>query len=237
MATKKAKPSNKAAATPDTEERMDSAISRTENYLYNNGSKLLWIVLVVVLIVGGFMAYKYYCIPQRGEKAGEMMFMAEQNFAIDSFAVALNGDGNTVGFAEIAEKYSNTPQGNIAKHYAGICYLNLGDKDKALDYLSQYKETQGAPSTIINAQNYGLRGDLLVDKGEYDKAIDMYKKAVAAGDNALTAPRFLKKLGTVYAKLGRNKEAGDTFRQITDLYPSSMEARDAEKFAGASSQE
>ncbi|UKI39587.1 MAG: hypothetical protein L6V35_01520 [Alistipes putredinis] len=52
----------------------------------------------------------------------------------------MEGDGSTAGFLEVIEKYGSTPQGNIAKHYAGICYLKNGDLDNALAYLAKYKK-------------------------------------------------------------------------------------------------
>lgn len=39
------------------------------------------------------------------------------------FELALVGDENGAGFLDVIEKYGSTPSGNLAKHYAGICYL------------------------------------------------------------------------------------------------------------------
>ena len=38
------------------------------------------------------------------------------------YALALEGDANGAGFLEVIEKYGSTPSGNLAKHYAGVCY-------------------------------------------------------------------------------------------------------------------
>ncbi|MCD8073339.1 MAG: tetratricopeptide repeat protein, partial [Alistipes sp.] len=126
--------------------------------------------------------------------------------------------------------------GNIANHYAGISYLKLGDLDKAAHYLSKYKTTKGVPNEMINAQNFGLQGDIHVQRGEYEKAADMYSKAVAAGDNSLTTPYYLKKLSTVYDKLGRSGDALKALERILDQYPMSVEGRDIEKFIGTQEQ-
>lgn len=220
----------------DAEETIEAALNKTEGFLYNNGKTLLIVLAAIVLIVGGFLGYKYIHLANRAEKAGETMFVAEQLFALDSFALALNGDGNNAGFLEVAETYASTPQGNIARHYAGVCYLKLGDADNALVQLEKYKTVNGAPGQIINAQNLGLRGDIYADKGDFAKAAELYKKAVDASDNDFTAPIFLKKLGLSYGKLGKSQEAIEAFQKIADFYPSSVEGRDISKLIGAEQQ-
>jgi tetratricopeptide (TPR) repeat protein len=157
-------------------------------------------------------------------------------FAVDSFEVALSGDGNNPGFLDVIGKYGSTAQGNVAKHYAGICYLKLGDVDAALEYLAKYKVVKGLPAQIINAQNIGLQGDIYADKGDYEKAVALYKKAVEISDNSFTAPIYLKKEGLAYDKLGKTAEAIAALQKIVDLYPASMEAQDAFKFMGAEEQ-
>lgn len=234
MAAQKGKP----AAQPkkgaeNVEEKMDNAIGRTEQYLYNNGKKLLTVLLVVVLVIGGYMWYKYLYQTGRTEKASEMMFVAQQNLAEEMYEIALAGDGMNAGFLDVISKYGSTPQGNIANHYAGECYAKLGLYEDALRHLEQYKQTKGVPNAIVNAQNYGLRGDIYVQLEQTDKAAEMFAKAVKAGDNTYTSPMYLKKLGQANMALGRKQEAMDAFQRILDEYPMSMEARDTEKFMGA----
>ncbi len=220
----------------DAEESIEAALSKTEGFLYENGKSLLIALAVIVVLVGGFLGYKYIHVANRSEKAGEMMFVAEQLFALDSFAVALNGDGNNAGFLEIIEEFGSTPQGNIAKHYAGICYLKLGDADNALAQFEKYKTVKGVPAEVINAQNFGLRGDIYADKGDFAKAAELYGKAVEVSDNDFTAPMYLKKQGLAYSKLGKTQEAVAAFKKITDFYPASVEDRDVPKLIGAEQQ-
>lgn len=225
-----------AAEMNDPEAKIESALTRTEQYLHNNGKKMLTILIVLVLIVVGFLAYKYLIHGKKQENAGAAMFAAEQLFQQDSFDEALNGDGNNAGFLEIIERYGSTPQGNIARHYAGVCYFKLGDNDNAIKYLTAYKTSKGAPNTILNAMNKGLSGDVRVQRGEYEQAIALYKEAVELSDNSFTSPMFLKKLGLVYAKLDRHADALQTFERIRTDFPGSMEARDIDKYIGVESQ-
>lgn len=162
------------------------------------------------------------------------MFVAEQQFAVDSFALALNGDGNFAGFLEVIDRYGSTDEGNLARHYAGICYLRLGEYQQALDYLKEYSaSTKSVPEGAFGRRRTGgLQGDAYAQLENYAEAVRMYEKAVAASDNSLSAPYYLKKAGGVYEKLGDYAKALAAYERISDDYPASMEARDIQKYIG-----
>ena len=232
MATKK-----QQEAEIVSDESIQEAIGKTELWMQNNGRKVICALVAVFVVVGAVFAYKYLYTLPRNTKAAESMFMAEQLFKDGDYETALNGDGSEAGFAAIVDKYASTPAGNLARQYAAECCMKLGDYDAALSYLTGYKHTKGAPNAIVNAQNYGLQGDVYVQKGDYSKAADLYRKAVEAADNVLTTPAYLKKLGLVYEKTGDRAAALKAFNRIADEYPMSIEAREAGKFIGAAGQE
>ena len=227
---KKKSPSKKH--TPDVEEKMDSAIGKTEQWLQDNTKPLLIALIVAVLVVGGYFGYKYLIQEPRMERASDAMFVAEQLYAQEDYEAALNGDGVNEGFLDIVSSYGSTPQGRLAAHYAGICYMKAGDYDNALTYLKKYKHTKGVPAILVNAQNSGLQGDAYVQKGDYRKASEMYDKAAQTGDNILVTPYYLKKYAEVNEKLGNIQTAIDACKRIRDYYGNSMEAREIDKMLG-----
>jgi TolA-binding protein len=89
---------------------------------------------------------------------------------------------------------------------------------------------------VINAENEGLKGDIYVQKGEYATAAGHFRKAVDAADNILTTPMYLKKLGLALEADGNYAAAVEAYRQVSDRYPASLEARDIEKLAAAAEQ-
>ena len=91
---------------------------------------------------------------------------------------------------------------------------------------------KGLPGAIVNAQNYGLRGDVAVEQQDYARAVKFYEKAVAAADNNLTAPMYLRKAGLAEQAAGNTEKARALFERILSDYPASMDARDAEKLIG-----
>ena len=207
------------------------AVSKTEQFFQKNGKKsVIALTVIVLLVVGGYL-YKNLVIDSNAEKAAAMIVDAQDRFAGENpdFALALNGDENGAGFLEVVEQYGSTASGNIAKHYAGICYLRLGDLDNAEKYLSMYSAVKGLASEVINAQNLGLRGDIAVEKGDYQAAVSLNGKAVKASENNYTAPLYTYKQILVYAALGNKAEAEKALQTLKAEYPSAPETTEAEK--------
>ena len=130
------------------------------------------------------------------------------------------------------EKYGSTPSGNLAKHYAGICYLRTGDLENAAKYLAKFSQLKGIPGELINAQNYGLQGDIAVEQQDYARAVKFYEKAVKAADNNLTAPMYLRKAALAANAMGNKEQALGFAQRIQNEFPASAEAQNAEKLMG-----
>ena len=214
------------------DEVVTEAVSKTEQFFEKNQKLIVWAIVAVFVIIGGYFANKYLIAQPRAEKASAEMFAAVQQFNAEQWQVALDGDGNNAGFVEVVETYATTPQGSLAAHYAGVSYLKLGDAENALKFLRKYRPATGAPAEIINAQNAGLQGDIHANNGDLNKAAALYKKAVKASDNSLTAPVYLKKLGMVEEQLGNKAAALEAYQRIADEYYTSLEARDIDTYIG-----
>ncbi len=215
-------------------EVLGEATSKTELFFEQNGSKISYIFLALLVVAGLIFGYWQLVSQPRVEKAAEMMVEAQYNFEGENpdFELALNGDENGAGFLTVIDSYGSTPSGNLAKHYAGICYLRLGDLEKAAEYLAKYSPVKGLPGALVNAQNYGLQGDVAVEQQNYAAAVKFYEKAVKAADNNLTAPMYLRKAALAAEAQGDNAKAKAYYEQIKNGYPASMEARDADRLMG-----
>ena len=214
----------------DPEIAIESAIGRSEAWLQRNSKPLLTVLIAVIVVVGGYFAYQYLYKAPRQDKAATAMYQAQEAFAADSFSTALNGDGNTIGFLQIIDQYGGTTAGNLARHYAGQCYLKLGDYDNAVLYFGQYKNVKKSiPALLVNANNAGMAGDAYIELGDLQKGAAQYEKAVKESDNALTAPYYSRKAGDVYMQLGNYSKALEMYNTVKVHYPSSLEAREIDK--------
>lgn len=217
------------------QDTLGEAMNKTEYFFEKNGKKLSYIFLSLLVIAALAYGYRALIVQPRGAKAAEMISEAQNRFEAQTpdFELALIGDANGAGFLSVIEQYGSTPSGNLAKHYAGICYLNSGDMENAAKYLAKYSPVGGIPGAIVNAQNLGLQGDIAIEQKEYAKAVRLYDKAVKAADNMMTAPMFLRKAGMAEQALGNDTKAVAYYEQILNTYPASMEAREAEKLLGS----
>ena len=209
-------------------ESLGEAMNRTELFFEKNGRKLTYVFLGLLVLAALVYGYRALIVAPRAEKAAEMIAEAQSRFE-----AALQGDANGAGFLDVIEQYGSTPSGNLARHYAGICYLRTGDLENAAACLAKYSPVKGLPGALVNAQNYGLQGDVAVERQDYAKAVDFYRKAVKAADNNLTAPMYLRKAGLAAQAQGDAAAAAGFYQQILDTYPASMEAREAEKLLGS----
>ncbi len=217
----------------DPEAQIENALGKGEQFIEKNGKRMLIALCVVVILIGGYFGYEQLIRAPKEVNAEMAMFGAQKAFANEEFTVALNGDDNTTGFLEIAKNYGATPSGNVANHYAGICYLKNGEYQNAINSLEKYSDVATKEAGIINAQNKGLIGDAYIQLGNKDMAIKFYDMAVQKSDNELTAPYYLHKLGGVYLSQGNNTKAIECYETIKTKYYTSMQARDIDKYIGA----
>ena len=217
------------------QETLGEAMNRTELFFEKNGRLMSYIFLGLLVAAALVFGYRSLILQPRATKAAEMIAEAQSRFEAENpdFELALLGDDNAAGFLDVIAKYGSTPSGNLAKHYAGICYLRTGDLENAGKYLAKFSHLKGIPGELINAQNYGLQGDIAVEQQDYAKAVKFYEKAGKAADNNLTAPMYLRKAGLAEQAMGNQQKAAAYYEEIMTSYPASMEARDAEKLLGS----
>ena len=207
-------------------EAVVEAVSKTERFFQENGKRLTIISAVfVALCVVVFCWFKFAYQPKVAEAQGQMA-IAEQNFRAGNYEVALNGDGNALGFVQVMDEYGKKA-GKAVYFYAGVCELQLGEWEQAIKYLEAYK----GKDAILAARATACIGDAYVGLEDYNKALGYFEKAAAAADNMFAAG-YLLKAGAVAEKLGENAKALSFYKKIRDQYPQSMEAYDVDKYIG-----
>lgn len=204
---------------------VEQALTKTEQFLENHLNLVLYIIGgLIVVVLGALAVHKYYISPKSAE-AQEEIYGAQNYFSLDSFNLALNGDGVSLGFLDIIDNYGSTKAGNLAEYYAGISYLHLGDYELAIDYLRKFKTDDLLLAPLAEA----AIGDAHVELQEYNKAISAYNKALAMNKNEFTTPTILTKLGLAYEALGEKDKALKTYEKIKADFPKSNDAANVEK--------
>lgn len=211
---------------PENLQKIESSLTRAEQYIENNQKKLTYIVGVIVLLIALFFVYKNRVIEPRTERAFEAIWGAERLFQADSFHVALYGNENVYGFLDVISQYGSTKSGNLAKYYAGICYLRMGENDEAIKMLRSFK-----PRESLTAQmTANLIGDAYSNSENYQQAARSYERAAQISDSEEFSPLFLKKAGLCYEQLGDKKRALEMYTEIKDRFPNTDIGREIDKY-------
>ena len=207
-------------------EGIEQALSKAEQLIEKYQKEIIKVVGGVLLIVLLFILFRNYYFEKRKEEAATQMFPAQQHFGSENWESALVGDGNDLGFVEIISDYRFTPSANLAKYYAGICCLRLGDYEEAIEYLSKFK----SKDIILSSIALGGIGDAYAQLGAPDKAIGFYRRAAERNSNDFTTPLYLLRAGVLLESEGRFKEAVELYERIKNDYALSTEGRTIDKY-------
>jgi len=206
--------------------QIEETLSRTEQYIEDNQKSLVVIVGGIIVIIALYLSFTNFYLEPLEEEAHADMYMAEMYFEKDSFNLALNGDGQFLGFLDIADEYSLTNAGNLANYYAGLCYLHTKQYEDAIEYLSNFSSNDIILSTLA----LGCIGDAYLELEEDSKALKYYEKAAENNDNEFTTPRYLMKQANILEMNEEFEDALEIYNQIKEDYSKSQIAQDIDKY-------
>ena len=130
-------------------------------------------------------------------------------------------------FMAAAEAYPKTTPGLAARYHAATTLVELGRDEEAA---KRYQE-------IIDLAGDGLYGrvarmglaEVRVRQGQYEPAINTFKELSLNTSGDVPVDGVLMQLGRAYRLAGRTPEAVQTFKRITDEFPTSPYASDARR--------
>jgi tetratricopeptide (TPR) repeat protein len=208
-------------------EEEKNPVAEFQNAWDKYGKTASYVLLVIVLIVGGFYAYRNMISEPKERQAAEAMFRAEEYYRQDSARLALNGDNINAGFLKIISRYGGTKAGNLAGFYAGSCYLKLGDYNNAVKYLKDFSTSVKQ----LQERAYGLLADAYSEQGKKEEAAEQYKKAGTYDEkDELFSPEYLFRSGYLYENMGKTQDAIAMYKLIKEKYPTSQRGADIDKY-------
>jgi tetratricopeptide (TPR) repeat protein len=215
----------KKVSSPGAMENVEHTLTKTEQYLEENYRTLLNWLAVVVGIVAVIWLGKMF-LDKRSSEAQSQMYQAEMYFEADSMSLALYGDGNYLGFIDIESTYKMTKAANLARYYAGIAFLKLGEYEDAIEYLGKFRKSD----EVLGATATAAIGDAYIEMGEIDKGIGYYNDAISlSAENSFLTPVFMMKAGTAYEVNGDFSKALEIYQRLRDEFPSTSEGGNAER--------
>lgn len=210
----------------DNLQELESALTKTEHFIEENQKPITYAVGAIVLIVVIWLSFTRFYLQPREKEAQSQMFMAESYFEKDSFNLAVNGDGNYLGFLDIIDDYGMTKSSDLAKYYTGISYLHMGQYEDALDYLKKFK----TKDLLLGPIAEGAKGDAKLELGDQEGALKHYKEAYSMNDNELTTPVYMMKAARLLESMDELEDALALYKEIREKYPETTEGRDVNKY-------
>lgn len=223
------KPKSKGAGHEEHEllespDAIRERLVKTESFIKQNPVLFYTIGGALVLIIAGFLGYRYY-VDTQNQEAQQEMFQAIYYFEADSLNRALNGDGNNYGFLDIIDNYGLTDAANLSKYYAGLSYLKQGNFEEAITYLSDFS----ASDALVQARAYSLIGDAYMELENYEAAADHYLKAANYKPNEFFSPQYLSKAALAYEQMGDYESAVNAYERIIEEFPGATDVQQAQK--------
>lgn len=220
-----------ASTTKEVFEGLDSSANKAEAWILKNQKPLLIVLGVILAGILAYMAFvRYIQTPAEERAANELAYprayfdQAQTNtVAADSlYTMALNGADGKYGLIEVADKFSSTKAGNMAKYYAGIAYLKTKDYKNGIAYLSDFS----SDDMMLEAVAKGAIGDAFANLGQLEDAFDYYEDAASENPNNYTTPIFLDKAAATALSIGKYKKAEELYTRIKSEYSKSEQAKD-----------
>jgi TolA-binding protein len=218
---------NVTGTAPATTTATEPGADKAQQFWNKNGKYIVYGFAAIVLLVGAYVVYQNYFKAPEEQKAAEAMWRAEEFYRADSIRLALNGSGPNQGFLRIISKYGGTKAGNLARFYAGSCYLKLGDFNNAIKQLKEFS----TDDELLKVRAAGLLGDAYAETGKKNEAVENYKKAgTAFEDDNINSPEYLFRAGLLYETMGKNKEAIEMYSIIKQKYSATQRGIEIDKY-------
>ena len=207
-------------------EEHDNAV-KLLHFWQKNQKTIYTLAIALIIIGGGWFGYTTYIIKPKEDKAADAIAQVQLYFRVDSSNLVLNGDGQNKGALYIINNYGGTKTANLAKFYAGVSYLHLGDFNNAVKYLKDFSTS----AKQIQLLALGNLGDAYAELNQKDDAIATYKKAgtIFENDEANSA-EYLFRAALLSETIGKTKEALEIYKDLKTKYPKTDKGFQADKY-------
>jgi tetratricopeptide (TPR) repeat protein len=213
---------------------VEQELNKQEAFFLKFRKQILILVAAIIVVIGGYAAYKNLFAEPREEKAATALAKAQEMFGQGEFQKALNGDKTMEGFLAVTENYGGTDAANLAKAYAGLCYANLGKWKEAVNCLEDFSAQD---DMMISPAITGALANAYANTGDIDKAISTFKKAAKMADeqasdntNNSLSPSYMISAARLLENQKKNSEALEIYKEIKEKYVNSVVSQDIDKY-------
>lgn len=193
---------------------------------HNKNQIFIAVGAAVVIILAAFFYFSH--VESQNEEAAVLIAKVLPLYDQGSYVEAAEGrEGTDIkGFKYIADEYSGTDQGEIAKVYAGNALYYSGNFDDALNYYEDYS----GDDKLFEATAAAGEAAVHEVKGDFEEAASKYEKAAKISEVNPMAPYYYLHAAINYRKTGNETKASALYKVLKEDYKTAQETRDAEKY-------
>ncbi len=206
-------------AQDNLNEGISESVDKTQDF-YKSNSKIINIVLLAILIVGGgSFAYVKFIKEPNEAKAALHGWAPLQYSMNDSLDTALDGDQYFKGLLELADEDAGTKAADLHNFEAGVIFMKKGEFETAINH---FEDTDFSNDAVLAIFSTGLIGDCYSELGKYKDALGFYRKAVKISNDPMTVAHFgFKAARVAELELGDNglELALGFYQDYVDRFP------------------
>jgi predicted negative regulator of RcsB-dependent stress response len=159
--------------------------------------------------------YKRRFVRRTCSEAGELTFLDSQTSSQQS----------SPKFAAVADKFSSTNPGKLARYYEALTLLDLEKQNQALESLK--KVVSGSDKELSAMAQYQM-ANIYARTGKTDDAVKTYRAVADAKSVLVPRPLVLIELADLLSQ-SKPAEATTLYEQIKKEYPSSAVSERADR--------
>jgi predicted negative regulator of RcsB-dependent stress response len=220
------------------QDKIHDAIEHGAEAVFSHQQVAGVVLLVILVVAGGYGGWTLYSDRQTAAASAEFDTAmkaysghigsspdpAEPGEPTYADETARANDA-VVKFAMVAEKYSNTNPGKLARYYAALCYEDLDKHNQALEELK--KLSSGSDKELASMAQYQT-AIVYARTGKTDDAVKILRGL--ADKPSVLIPRPLALLELASALRGSNpKESASVYQQIKKEFPDSAISEEADR--------
>ena len=161
-------------------------------------------------------------------EAAAALAKAEKVYLSGNYQGVIEGKagGSDMTLEQVVDDYSGSEPGEIARIYLANSYFYTGNYEKALEHYEDYSGSLD----LYKASALAGEAACYEAMGETEKAAKYFKDAAYLYPNNALNSQYLLNSAVNYLKLKEADQAAALLEKLKEDYPSSQEARDADKY-------